>query len=226
MSTDDLVIVPGSVEFQKIVGARPMSKGIHVNSTPCGPHFAILQCTSGRLKPFDRHFRFPPFGPDRVLRSFKGSRFQLCGPITISDAHLENALPQNKLEIRLFVSGRRGAMRLTILINGSDPTESHEYAVLWLDMEEGRWSREAHQGIDLPNGGEVSRADDIITLCEPAAKVPLCTLRGLRIDSRQQLRAAEGVAAWSSPTAPKSAHWRLQAVDREPYRAENRIFGD
>lgn len=43
-------------------------------------------------------------------------------------------------------------MRLTILINGSDPTVSHDYAVLWLDTEEHRWSREAHQGIDLPPG--------------------------------------------------------------------------
>ncbi len=46
-------------------------------------------------------------------------------------------------------------MRLTILINGSDPTVNHDYAVLWLDTDEHRWSREAHEGIDLPPWGGV-----------------------------------------------------------------------
>jgi hypothetical protein len=44
-------------------------------------------------------------------------------------------------------------MRLTILINGSDPTVNHDYAVLWLDTEQHRWSRESHQGITQISGG-------------------------------------------------------------------------
>jgi hypothetical protein len=39
-------------------------------------------------------------------------------------------------------------MRLSILINCSDPTVSHDYAVLWLDIVEQAWSRQLCNGID------------------------------------------------------------------------------
>ena len=60
-------------------------------------------------------------------------------------------------------------MRLTILINGSDPSVNHDYAVLWLDIEQHRWSREAHQGIDFPAWGEVRDVDGVTMLCAPRA---------------------------------------------------------
>lgn len=119
-------------------------------------------------------------------------------------------------------------MRLTILINGSDPTVSHDYAVLWLDTEEHRWSREAHQGIDLPPWGELHDEDGVTTLCAPSTDAPLCTLRGLHVDRKQRVSAAQGAAAWTAlPTrAPTSGFWRLQAVDRQTVRAENSVFGN
>ncbi|MDR5667698.1 DUF3564 domain-containing protein, partial [Burkholderia cenocepacia] len=46
-------------------------------------------------------------------------------------------------------------MRLTIRINGSESATRHSFAVLWVDTDEGLWSREAHQGIDLPTWGKV-----------------------------------------------------------------------
>jgi hypothetical protein len=117
-------------------------------------------------------------------------------------------------------------MRLTILINGSDPTVSHDYAVLWLDTDERRWSREAHQGIDLPPWGELRDADGVTTLCAPSTDAPLCTLRGLHVDRKQRVSSAEGSAAWTCvpARAPTTGYWRLQAVDRQPVRAEHRVF--
>jgi hypothetical protein len=117
-------------------------------------------------------------------------------------------------------------MRLTILINGSDPTVNHDYAVLWLDTDEHRWSREAHQGIDLPAWGELHDADGVTTLCAPSNDAPLCTLNGLHVDRRQQITSVEGAAAWTAlPTAtPANGFWRLQAVDRQKIKAENRVF--
>lgn len=118
-------------------------------------------------------------------------------------------------------------MRLTILINGSDPTVNHDYAVLWLDTDEHRWSREAHDGIDLPAWGELRDADGVTTLCAPSTEAPLCTLNGLSVDRRQHVSSAQGVAAWSSERtrSPMSGYWRLQAVDRLPVHAENSVFG-
>lgn len=118
-------------------------------------------------------------------------------------------------------------MRLTILINGSDPTVNHDYAVLWLDTDEHRWSREAHEGIDLPPGGDLHDVDGVTTLCAPSADAPLCTLRGLSVDRRQRVSSAEGSADWASSPArrPAKGFWRLQAVDRQTVQAEHRLFG-
>ena len=117
-------------------------------------------------------------------------------------------------------------MRLTILINGSDPTVNHDYAVLWLDTDERRWSREAHEGIDLPRWGELHDTDGIINICAPSTSDPLCTLSGLQVDGKQQIAAAEGTAKWIASSAGKHAvgYWRLQAIDRQTIRAEDRVF--
>jgi hypothetical protein len=117
-------------------------------------------------------------------------------------------------------------MRLTILINGSDPTVNHDYAVLWLDTEERRWSREAHDGIDLPPWGELHDEGNVTTLCAPLADAPLCTLSGLHVDRRQRVSSAQGTAAWSSDRTrtPMNGYWRLQAVDRLPVNAEHSVF--
>lgn len=117
-------------------------------------------------------------------------------------------------------------MRLTILINGPDPTVNHDYAVLWLDIEQQRWSRESHDGIELPAWGELRDADGVTTLCAPSADTPLCTLRGLHVDRRQHVSKSQGDATWSREAshAPMSGFWRLQAVDRQAIRAEHELF--
>jgi len=94
-------------------------------------------------------------------------------------------------------------MRLTILINGSDPTVNHDYAVLWLDTDEHRWSREAHEGIDLPPWGELHDTDGVTKLCDPSTNAPLCTLSGLQVDHKQQIVSAEGAAEWTALAAAK-----------------------
>ncbi|GAB7523393.1 DUF3564 domain-containing protein [Paraburkholderia sp. 2C] len=118
-------------------------------------------------------------------------------------------------------------MRLTILINGSDPTVNHDYAVLWLDTEQRRWSREAHEGVHLPPWGELRDQDGVTALCAPSAEAPLCTLRGLHVDRRQRVSSSQGAAAWESERTRSlmNGFWRLQAVDRQPVEAENSIFG-
>ncbi|RDU94695.1 DUF3564 family protein [Trinickia dinghuensis] len=115
-------------------------------------------------------------------------------------------------------------MRLTILINGSDPTVNHDYAVLWLDTDEHVWSRESHDGIDLPPWGELRDEGGVTNLCAPTAEQPLCTLRGLHVE-RDCPTAAQGGAQWSSGRMGH-AHgvWRLQAVEKMAVRPENSVF--
>jgi hypothetical protein len=117
-------------------------------------------------------------------------------------------------------------MRLTILINGSDPTVNHDYAVLWLDTDQRRWSRESHDGINLPEWGELRDADGVTSLCAPRDDAPLCTLRGLHVNRRQEISSAHGDATWSCKSShrPMQGQWRLQAVDRKVVRAEHSLF--
>jgi hypothetical protein len=117
------------------------------------------------------------------------------------------------------------SMRLTILVNGSDPTVNHDYAVLWLDTEERVWSRESHNGIDLPPWGEMRDENGVTNLCAPTADTPLCTLRGLHVD-RDQPSAAQGAAEWSCTArrVPMDGVWRLQAVERRSVQPENSVF--
>jgi hypothetical protein len=109
-------------------------------------------------------------------------------------------------------------MRLSILINTSDPTVSHDYAVLWLEIAAQVWSRQLCKGIDLPLFGEIREAEDLTTLCSTGAQTPLCTLRGLRLDRYQRVPIVEGVATWQSVNRriPIYGSWRLQAVEWQP----------
>lgn len=116
-------------------------------------------------------------------------------------------------------------MRLTILINGSDPTVNHDYAVLWLDTDEHVWSRESHDGIDLPPWGELRDDGDVTKLCAPTTDLPLCTLSGLHVQSEFPT-AAQGGAQWScaGKTARTDGVWRLQAVEKRTVNPEHSVF--
>jgi hypothetical protein len=117
-------------------------------------------------------------------------------------------------------------MRLTILINGPDPTVNHDFALVWLDMEQKRWSRESHEGVDLPAWGEIRETDGELTLCAPEGELPLCEIRGLSLTRRQEISAAQGQATWPTDASQTrmSGYWRLQAVERGPINAEDALF--
>ncbi len=117
-------------------------------------------------------------------------------------------------------------MRLTILINGPDPTVNHDYAVLWLDTEEHVWSRESHDGIDLPAWGDVRDENGVIKLFPHSVDTPVCTLSGLRVDRDRGVAAAQGAAEWSCTSKPSliGGLWRLQAVEKKSTRPENSVF--
>lgn len=117
-------------------------------------------------------------------------------------------------------------MRLTILINGPDPTVNHDYAVLWLDTDDHVWSRESHAGIDLPPWGDVRDEGGVMKLCPHRVDTPVCTLNGLHVGRDERVAAAQGAAVWSCPSAqsPTGGLWRLQAVEKRSVLPENSVF--
>jgi hypothetical protein len=116
-------------------------------------------------------------------------------------------------------------MRLTIRINASSQTSRHaSYAVLWVDTDEQLWSREAHQGLDLPRWGKVRNVEGVVALCAAEGDEALCRLQGLSIDrTAAGAPDAGGGAALLGDTAPQGA-WHLQAVDRCATQPEHRGF--
>jgi hypothetical protein len=108
-------------------------------------------------------------------------------------------------------------MRLSILINCSDPTVSHDYAVLWLDIVEQAWSRQLCNGIELPPFGEIHNTGGLTLLCAPARR-RRCARCAVCIWTYQCAPIAEGAATWQSATRrmPVEGCWHLQAVDRQP----------
>ncbi|WP_043285369.1 DUF3564 family protein [Paraburkholderia oxyphila] len=117
-------------------------------------------------------------------------------------------------------------MRLTILINGPDPTVNHDYAVLWLDTDEQRWSREAHAGINLPQWGEIQSCVCTTLLSGPGSTEPLCVLHDLYLTRREEVSRADGIATLTHDAQPGQTdwHWHLQAVDRTRIHADSALF--
>lgn len=116
-------------------------------------------------------------------------------------------------------------MRLTIRINGSSQaTHQSSFAVLWVDTDEQLWSREAHQGIDLPRWGTIRHVEGAVALCTADGGEALCRLQGLSIDRLTGSEAADehGDAQLGEQSA--GGAWRLQAVERYATQAENRGF--
>ncbi|CAB3803958.1 hypothetical protein LMG28688_05878 [Paraburkholderia caffeinitolerans] len=117
-------------------------------------------------------------------------------------------------------------MRLTILIKCPARTVNPDFALVWLDTREKRWSRESHQGVDLPAWGELQESDGQTVLCAPASDRPLCTISGLSVTRRQEISATQGQAIWPSSVVQtqRPGHWRLQAVDHESIVAADSLF--
>lgn len=104
-------------------------------------------------------------------------------------------------------------MRLTIRINESNQAAQQNFAVLWLDTEQRLWSREAHQGIDLPTWGQVKNVEGAVALCSADSGEALCRLDGLALE-----KAGAPAAAMEHGTAVLGPHicngdWRVQAID-------------
>ncbi|KVQ09373.1 DUF3564 family protein [Burkholderia ubonensis] len=109
-------------------------------------------------------------------------------------------------------------MRLTIRINGSEAATRQSFAVLWVDTDEGLWSREAHQGIDLPTWGKVKDVEGAMALCAADSGKAVCKLQGLSFDVTQR---EQGTAVLAGE---HEGAWRLQEIDTCTVQPEYREF--
>ena len=120
-------------------------------------------------------------------------------------------------------------MRITLHLDTFDRIDPNAYAILWLDNENHKWSREGHAGLQLPEWGKL-RVDARGTLvCGRHDAHPLFILEGLAMQAQTgPFEGESGEALWycseheSGPCA--AGHWRVQCVDEDTVLAEHNVF--
>ncbi|WP_423227142.1 DUF3564 family protein [Paraburkholderia hospita] len=99
-------------------------------------------------------------------------------------------------------------MRLTVHLNTFDRIDPCAYAVLWLDKESNKLSRERHVGLDLPESGTLDADSGGALIHGPNDRRPLCVLEGLDLNS----------VGWG----PFGAKWAAAVVQGRRTRARAR----
>lgn len=130
-------------------------------------------------------------------------------------------------------------MRITIKLDAFNQDVDSAYAVLWLDKERGRWSREAHDRIELPSWGtwEFTPGGTLLRGLRTSAAVAM--LEGLRLAAREpasgtaELMTAQrgravvfGCGESNVSRVMNSGYWHIQCVDSETTIPEHEIFSD
>ncbi|WP_250536111.1 DUF3564 family protein [Caballeronia sp. AZ10_KS36] len=128
-------------------------------------------------------------------------------------------------------------MRITIKLDGFDHAAQSAFAVLWIDRERGRWSREAHERVELPAWGTWESAPEGTLLRDSGTFVPLVLLHGLvlaalpkatSVPEPMQQGHADYLASRGSRATPAklSGHWHIQCIDCETTVPEHELFSD
>jgi hypothetical protein len=118
-------------------------------------------------------------------------------------------------------------MRITVKLDTFERVDSAAFAILWLDKESRRWSREGHQSVDLPDWGGLQARPGSTLICGQHAERPLCVLERLDFDSAAALVEGQaGRALWYSDASrePAAGRWHVQCIDREEINAEYSVF--
>ncbi|WP_309249665.1 DUF3564 family protein [Paraburkholderia sp. CNPSo 3274] len=71
------------------------------------------------------------------------------------------------------------SMRITLHLDTFDRIDPNAYAILWLDNETYRWSREGHAGLQLPEWGMLRVETRSALVCDQHDARPLFILEGL-----------------------------------------------
>lgn len=114
-------------------------------------------------------------------------------------------------------------MRITIHLSTFDETHPCAYAIVWIDRDTQRWSRESHFGVELPAWGVVRSAPGVTRLCDPHGGAALCGLEGFELDDEYgPLEGEIGGARWCRDRG--RGHWRVQCIDEYATRSQYGFF--
>jgi hypothetical protein len=120
-------------------------------------------------------------------------------------------------------------VRITLHLDTFDRLNPWAYAILWLDDESLKWSREAHVGLTLPEWGTLRMEGDRTLVCGQFGGDLLCVLEGLELRKQGGPFEGEvGLARSYTNNSKKSepGHWHVQCVDTQVTEPEFGIFAN
>jgi hypothetical protein len=116
-------------------------------------------------------------------------------------------------------------MRITIHLSMFDELNPCAYAIVWIDRDARKWSRESHFGVALPKWGEVDAQPGAARLCGPHDGSAVCELHDFDLETADgPFEGETGEARWCGENA--RGHWYVQCIDTEATQAERSLFAD
>jgi hypothetical protein len=120
-------------------------------------------------------------------------------------------------------------MRITVKLDGFEGAQAAAFAILWLDNESRRWSREGHQSVEMPDWGALRCGTDGTTICCQKNQHTYGVLERLDVDAPGGPgEGVEGRVVWYSDGAvvQNMGRWHVQFIDRDLIKAEHGVFAD
>ncbi|MBP0590852.1 DUF3564 family protein [Paraburkholderia sp. LEh10] len=122
-------------------------------------------------------------------------------------------------------------MRITLHLDTFNRIDPNAYAILWLDYDTHKWSREGHNGLHFPEWGDL-RVDARGTLvCGQHDARPVFILEGLAMEADPGPFEGESGEALLCCNEGESesrvtGHWHVQCVDKDAVLAEHSVFAE
>ena len=120
-------------------------------------------------------------------------------------------------------------MRVTVHLDTFECADLAVYAILWLDREARKWSREGHAVIDVPEWGKLGYSNGGTRIYDAAGTHRFCELSGLDLTSPGgPFEGESGHVLWfrHAHRAPVVGQWHVQCVDEHDVEPENGVFAD
>lgn len=120
-------------------------------------------------------------------------------------------------------------MRITAHLDRYDRLDPEACAIIWLDKQAGKWSREAHVGAGVPSWGHSGHTQDGTCLLTGDDGQPLCVLEGLDLVSRDgPFEGETGSIRWLAHDRAPSAEgrWHVQCIDTTTHEPDDSLFAD
>ncbi|TAM01620.1 MAG: DUF3564 family protein [Paraburkholderia sp.] len=129
-------------------------------------------------------------------------------------------------------------MRITAHLDRYDRHNPDACAIVWLDTQSGKWSREGHVGAGVPPWGHAGHASDGTCLLAGSDEAPLCVLEGLDLAAPGgPFEGETGAIRWlkhdrhdrhdrADRAEREEGRWHVQCVDPTECVAADSLFAD